>query len=101
MRRAPPFSVIARIDLIAAGGELYPCVLLHGVRLVIYKGVQYSVTATSEPDVWQWRFQIGERFAVGKTRTRLINMAARRVHMKIDAALKGPRALAQTDDEKC
>jgi hypothetical protein len=40
---------------------------------VIYKGVEYSVTATSEPDVWQWRFQIGERTAAGKTRTRLVH----------------------------
>jgi len=100
MQRASAFSVIARIDRIAAGGELYSCILLHGVRLVIYRGVEYSVTATSEPDVWQWRFQIGERSAVGKTRTRLINMAARRVHMKIDAALKGARPLVQSDELK-
>ena len=60
---------------------------------MIYKGVKYSVTATSEPDVWQWRFQIGERIAAGKTRTRLVNLAARRVHMRIDAALRASRAM--------
>ena len=58
---------------------------------MIYRGVEYSVTATNEPDVWQWRFQIGERFAAGKTRTRLVHMAARRVHMRIDAALRASR----------
>ena len=55
---------------------------------MIYRGVEYSVTATSEPDVWQWRFQIGETATIGKTRTRLIHMATRRVHMRIDAALR-------------
>ena len=58
---------------------------------MIYKGVKYSVTATGEPDIWQWRFQIGERSAVGKTRTRLVHMAARRVHMRIDAELRASR----------
>ena len=54
---------------------------------MIYKGVEYSVTATSEPDIGQWRFQIGDLTTTGRTRTRLVHMAARRVHMKIDAAL--------------
>ena len=61
---------------------------------MIYKGVEYSVTATSEPDVWQWRFQIGERPTIGKTRTRLIHMAIRRVQMRIDSTL---RALSPTE----
>ena len=55
---------------------------------MIYRGVEYSVTATSEPDIWQWRFQIGESTTTGKTRTRLVHMATRRVHMKIDATLR-------------
>ena len=55
---------------------------------MIYKGIEYSVTATSEPDIWQWRFQIGDMTTTGRTRTRLVNMAERRVHMKIDAALR-------------
>jgi len=32
--------------------------------------VEFSVTATSEPDIWQWRFQIGANTISGKTRTR-------------------------------
>ena len=56
--------------------------------IVIHKGIEYSVAATVEPDVWQWHFQIGERIRTGKTRTRLGTMAARRVQMKIDAVLR-------------
>ncbi len=55
---------------------------------MIYKGVEYSVPATSEPDIWQWRFQIGELTTTGRTRTRLVHMAVRRVHMRIDTALR-------------
>jgi hypothetical protein len=62
--------------------------------------VEYSVTATGEPDVWQWRFQIGERTAAGKTRTRLVHLAARRVQMRIDAALRASRAMEHGDTWK-
>lgn len=55
---------------------------------VIHKGVQYSVAPTVEPDVFQWQFRIGESVKTGKTRTRLAALAARRVQLKIDAALK-------------
>lgn len=58
---------------------------------VIHKGIQYSVAATVEPDVWQWRYQIGDSVRTGKTKTRLGALAARRVQMKIDAALKASR----------
>ena len=64
---------------------------------MIYRGVEYSITATGEPDVWQWRFQIGESTTVGKARTRLLHMATRRVQMRIDAAL---RALSPAEDAK-
>jgi hypothetical protein len=59
---------------------------------VIHKGIQYSVAATVEPDLWQWRFQIGESVKTGKTKTRLAALAARRVQLKIDAALKASGA---------
>ena len=55
---------------------------------MIHKGIEYSVAATVEPDVWQWRFQIGESVKTGKTKTRLGALAARRVQMKIDAVLR-------------
>ena len=89
MQIAGSLSVIARIDCCREGFTLRRWTTTG--RLVIYKGVEYSVTATSEPDVWQWRFEIGERFAAGKTRTRLVHMAARRVQMRIDAELRASR----------
>ena len=58
---------------------------------MIYKDVEYSIKATGEPDIWQWRFQIGGMTTTGKTRTRLVNMAARRVQLRIDAALRASR----------
>jgi hypothetical protein len=60
---------------------------------VIHKGIQYCVAATVEPDVWQWQFQIGANVKTGKTKTRLSALAARRVQMKIDAALKASRGI--------
>jgi hypothetical protein len=54
----------------------------------MYKGVEYTVVATAEPDVWEWRYQIGDKVKTGKTQTRLEALAARRVKSKIDAALR-------------
>ena len=58
---------------------------------MIYKGVEYSIVPTAEPDLWEWRFQIGDRIRTGKTQTRLQALAARRVQSKIDAALRAAR----------
>ena len=55
---------------------------------MIYKGVEYTVVATGEPDIWEWRFQIGDTVKAGRTQTRLAALAARRVQSKIDAALR-------------
>jgi hypothetical protein len=62
---------------------------------VIYKGIEYSVTATSEPNIWQWRFQIGDMTTTSRTRTRLVHLATRRVHMRIDAALRASAPVTQ------
>jgi hypothetical protein len=59
---------------------------------VIYKGVEYSVTATAEPDIWEWRFDIGGKIKTGRTQTRLVALAIRRVETKIDAALRAPKS---------
>jgi hypothetical protein len=66
---------------------------------VIYKGVEYTVMPTAEPDIWEWRFQIGDMVKTGKTQTRLAPLAMRRVHAKIDAALRAakPPAPKQQD----
>ena len=61
---------------------------------MIYKGVEYIVVATAEPDIWEWRFQIGEKVKTGKTQTRLAALAARRVQSKIDAALRAAKSSA-------
>jgi hypothetical protein len=55
---------------------------------MIYRDVEYSVAIGLEPDVWQWCFQVGDTVRTGKTRTRLSGMAARRVQLKINAALR-------------
>jgi hypothetical protein len=47
--------------------------------------------ATAEPDIWEWRFQIGEQVKTGRTQTRLAALAARRVQSKIDAALRAAK----------
>jgi hypothetical protein len=59
-----------------------------GLTDVIYKGIQYTISPTEEPDIWRWRFEIGEAVKSGKTQTRLAELAARRVQSKIDAALR-------------
>jgi len=63
------------------------------VTAMIHRGIQFTIAATAEPDIWRWRFQIGDLVKTGKTQTRLAELAARRVQSKIDAAL---RALASS-----
>lgn len=55
---------------------------------MIHRGVQYTVVATAEPDIWEWRYEFGEQIKTGRTQTRLAALAARRVKSKIDAALR-------------
>jgi hypothetical protein len=62
---------------------------------VIYKGVQFSVMATAEPDVWEWRFEIDGKIKTGRTQTRLAALAIRRVETKIDATLRAAKAASQ------
>lgn len=59
---------------------------------MIHKGVEYTVTATADPEVWEWRFQIGETIKTGKTQTRLAALAIRRVQSKIDMALRAAKS---------
>jgi hypothetical protein len=61
---------------------------------VIYKDVEYTITPTAEPDIWEWRFQLGDKVKTGRTQTRLAALAARRVQSKIDAALRAARSTA-------
>lgn len=59
---------------------------------MIYKGVEYTVVATAEPDIWEWRFRIGDKVKTGRTQTRLAALAARRVQSKIDTALRAAKS---------
>jgi hypothetical protein len=59
---------------------------------VIHKGVEYTVTATADPEVWEWRYQIGDTIKTGKTQTKLATLAIRRVQVKIDAALRAVKS---------
>ena len=58
-----------------------------------HKGVEYSVIATADPEVWEWRFQIGDTVKTGKTQTKLAALAIRRVKTKINAALRAAKSL--------
>ena len=55
---------------------------------MIHRGIQYTVVATAEPDIWEWRYEFSGQIKTGKTQTRLAALAARRVKSKIDAALR-------------
>lgn len=65
---------------------------------MIYKGVEYTVVATAEPDIWEWRFQIGDIVKTGRTQTRLVALATRRVQSKIDSALRTAKLSPPTQD---
>jgi uncharacterized membrane protein YcjF (UPF0283 family) len=58
------------------------------VIAMIHRGIQYTIAATAEPDIWRWQFQIGDSVRTGRTQTRLAELAARRVQSKIDTALR-------------
>jgi hypothetical protein len=59
---------------------------------VNYRGVEFSVMATAEPDIWEWRFEIGGKIKTGRTQTRLCTLAIRRVETKIDSALRAAKS---------
>jgi hypothetical protein len=60
-----------------------------GGLFVLHKGVEYTAVPTEEPDLWTWRFQIGDIVKTGKVNAKLKELAIRRVQLRIDRALKG------------
>jgi len=68
---------------------------------VVYKGIQYTIAATAEPDIWLWRFQIGDTVRTGRTQTRLAELAARRVQSKIDTALRALASSSSRESDDC
>ena len=59
-----------------------------GGIFVLHKGVEYTVVPTKEPDLWTWRFQIGDIVKTGKVHAKLKELTIRRVQMRIDRALR-------------
>ena len=53
-----------------------------------HRGIEYTVTVTTVPGVWKWKFRIGDEVKTGKTETRIDLLAIRRVQLRIDRELK-------------
>jgi len=53
-----------------------------------HKGVEYTLTRSETPGVWNWQFRIGDLVRSGRTEARLLLLAMRRVQLKIDRELK-------------
>jgi len=53
-----------------------------------HKGIEYTLTTSETPGIWNWRFQIGDLVRSGRTEARLLLLAMRRVELKIDRELK-------------
>jgi hypothetical protein len=53
-----------------------------------HKGVNYSLTRSETPEIWKWRFRIGNLVRSESTEARLAQLAIRRVRSKIDRGLK-------------
>jgi hypothetical protein len=55
---------------------------------MIYKDVEYTVVATTDPSVWKWQFRIDDEDKAGRVKTRLYLLAIRRVQLRIDRELR-------------
>lgn len=53
-----------------------------------HRGVEFSVSKTAIPGVWQWQFRVGDEIKSGKTETKIELLAIRRVQLRIDRELK-------------
>ena len=53
-----------------------------------HKGVEYTLTRSETPGLWQWQFRIGDLVRSGKFEARLAPLALRRVELRIDRELK-------------
>ncbi len=61
---------------------------------MIRRGVKFTLLQV-EPDLWKWEFQIDQTVKSGKTKSKLMGMAARRVQQRIDQELRKPRELTR------
>ena len=53
-----------------------------------HKGIEYTLTRSETPGIWNWQFRIGDLVRSGRTEARLLLLAMRRVQLKIDRELK-------------
>jgi hypothetical protein len=53
-----------------------------------HRGVEYTLVLSSNPSIWKWRFQIGDKVKTGWVETRIDLLAVRRVKQRIDRELK-------------
>jgi len=53
-----------------------------------HRGVEFTITKTAIPGVWQWQFRIGDETKTGKTETKIDLLAILRVQLRIDRELK-------------
>jgi hypothetical protein len=58
---------------------------------MIHKGVEYRLTKSETPGIWNWQFRIGNLVRSGRTEARLLLLAVRRVQLRIDRELKHAR----------
>jgi hypothetical protein len=55
---------------------------------VLHKGIEFTLGPTLDPGIWRWRFEVSGVAKTGKTHTRLVHLATRRVRCKIDTVLR-------------
>ena len=53
-----------------------------------HKGIEYTLTRSETPGIWNWQFRIGDLVRSGRTEARLLLLAMRRVQLKIDRELR-------------
>ena len=70
--------------------EARDAVLSAGVKIMNRKGVEFTLVQ-AEPDLWIWRFRIGEGETTGKAHAKLMGLAVHRVQQRIDRELKKAR----------
>ena len=53
-----------------------------------HKGIEYTLTRSETPGIWNWQFRIGDLVRSGRTEARMLLLAMRRVQLKIDRELR-------------
>jgi len=61
---------------------------------MIRRGIEFTLHQV-EPGLWRWEFQIDKTVMTGKTKSKLMGMAARRAQQRIDEELRKPRELTR------